>query len=270
MSNQKWISDIPFEAILTFRNFVKAGQLIRKQQLWKGFWQYGWVTKFLMLVLILAGVKFLMSISTLIQSSFLGDTVDAVAIGESLGERLENILGGLFFSGSWKYVLLILAEVLVFHLMRRTIELIGGGDQDDSFSAFLDAQKRMIKIAFYSWVMELVCTILIGIGLGILGLEVLKSPLGFLVQAYFLGFALTDNYFERYGISITESQKLNLQIIGVSLGLGSILYLLFLVPLIGPVLGTSIGAVAAGITLHQLELKQHFVLPEVIQQPKEK
>ena len=174
--------------------------------------------------------------------------------------RVEEYLGGLFIIGSWKYVILILGEVLVFHLLRRTIEILSGKEEDASFTAFLAAQKRMIAIAFFSWISEMVLTILIGVALSIIGFSFLKPVLVFLVSSYFLGFALTDNYFERVGLSIKESQRLNMQIIGVSLGLGAILYVLFLIPIVGPIFGTAVGAVAAAMTLYKLEQQGDLVI----------
>ena len=254
MEKQRKFSDIPFEILLTWRYFVEALKIIRNEKLWVGFWKYGWVTAILIIAGGIVGIQFLLGIGDLLRSIWSGSSSDEAGI-VTFGHQLENFLGGLFLVGSYKYVILILGEVLVFHLVRRTIEMLGGEKQDDSFIAFIHAQKRMIVIAFSSWIMELISTILISVAIGILGFDFLKPVFVFLVSAYFMGFTLTDNYFERNGVTVKESHKLNLNIIGVSLGLGVILSLLFLIPIVGPIFGTSVGAVAAAMTLFYLEKK---------------
>ena len=66
----------------------------------------------------------------------------------------------LFVIGGLKYVVLILAEVVIFHFARRTLEVITGEDVDNSFQAFLGAQKRMMGIAVYSFIMESIYSVL--------------------------------------------------------------------------------------------------------------
>ncbi|MBR9920272.1 MAG: hypothetical protein GYB31_05475 [Bacteroidetes bacterium] len=259
MEKPRRISDIPYEIFLTWKHFIEAFKFIREKRLWDGFWKYGWATAILIILGVLVGLQFFSEFWNLLSGVWTGlKTSDASLVST----RFQDFLGGLFLVGSWKYIILILGEVLIFHLLRRTIELLGGAEQDASFSAFIQAQKRMFTVALFSWVMELLATIFISVGLSILGLQAIKPVLVFLVSAYFLGFAMTDNYFERLGISITASHKLNLNIIGVSLGIGLVLYVLFLIPLIGPILGTSVGAVAAALTLYYLEQKGSLLVKQ--------
>ena len=114
-----------------------------------------------------------------------------------LGEETRHLVGGILlsresfiFSSGFKYVIFILMEIVIFHSVGKTIAIISEEeDRKPTFKIFLKAQIRMIKVAFESWIKEIIATIFISIALGFLGLQDLKSVLVFLVSCYFIGFA---------------------------------------------------------------------------------
>ena len=76
-----------------------------------------------------------------------------------------------------------------------------------------------------------------------------------IVQCFFLGFAIIDNYNEIYKMTIKQSFKFTQQYIGVALAVGVVVYMLMLLPLVGTVLAPLLGAVVSTMTMYQLEKK---------------
>ena len=174
----------------------------------------------------------------------------ASLVGDVFSESYQ-----FFFAGSYKYIVLIIMELLIFHVAIRTNEIITGHAEKLTPGLFLRAQIRMIKVVIFSFIMELIVSMLVSTGLSILSMSLLKSPLLFLVQCFFVGFALMDNYNEIRGVGIRDSFKYTRNFLGATTSIGLILYLLMLIPVIGPVVGTLLGAVATTLCLHHLEQK---------------
>ena len=87
-----------------------------------------------------------------------------------------------------------LVEVIIFHVSRRTLEIIAEKKGDTSFDTFVKAQIRMLKVIIRAWVLELIITSLIKVVFSIFGtLEFLQPIFIFGVQCYFLGFIVMDN-----------------------------------------------------------------------------
>ena len=59
------------------------------------------------------------------------------------------------FVGGMKYVMMMLLEVVIFHMVRVTLEKLTGQTSDLSFQAFFNAQIRMIKVSIRSYIMEI-------------------------------------------------------------------------------------------------------------------
>ena len=122
-----------------------------------------------------------------------------------------------------------------------------------NFKAFVRAQIRMLKVVVRVYVMELITTILASVVFGILGLgEWLESIAQFIVQCYFFGLVILDNYNEQQGMAIKESMQYSKNFTGVALVLGLVLYLLMLVPLVGVIAGTILVSVTGAIVMHKL------------------
>jgi len=264
---------MPFRLI--FQNFIpgffqalmeywESFYFIRTHRLWKGFLNYGWLIWILLIGGLLVGYKFL--------KVFLG-WFDRIRGGES--ENLFNSASmlfnsvaeegyELFFMGGMKYIILILMEVLVFHVSRRTLEVLTGEAQDVRFNTFIQAQIRMIKVVIRSWIKEFIAMLLIGAITGILDVDFVKAPLVFLIQCYYLGFAVMDNYNERYELTIKESIKRIEPHAGAAVGIGLIFYVFLLIPLVGAIVAPVLAAVAATLLMHEYEVQGRFklIVPE--------
>lgn len=232
----------------------KTVAFIREQKIWKGVFSYGWVSRVFIFLALLGGLKFLSLFVNWMEQLFSADDpIDAVA---SVGLFAKDLAVGsyemLFSSGS-KYIMLILLEVVVFHFARRTLEILSGNEAKSSWKDFVDAQIRMIKVAFRSWILEMIVLTILSVVFGILGfLDFIEPVLALGVQCYFLGFAVIDNYNEQFGLSIKESVAYSWQYLGVVLAMGLFFYLMLLIPFAGTIAGPCIAAVAVSVIMYKL------------------
>ena len=227
--------------------------MIRDRQLWKGVEGYGWVTKVLLVAAVILGASFIGQVVNWIQE--LSRVDSPISALSSFGNFAKNVaLDGYssFSSGLLKYVVLLLSEVLIYHFMQRSLQELVDKPVTTRFKAFFDAQIRMIKVTFRAWLMELVISIGVSIVFGFLGfIGFLEAPVLFLVQCYFFGVVILDNFFEQFDMKIEVSMKQCQQYLGVAVAIGLVLYLLMLIPLVGVVAGTILVSVTAAIVMNQ-------------------
>ncbi|MCB9283638.1 MAG: hypothetical protein H6563_06135 [Lewinellaceae bacterium] len=239
----------------------EAVPFIRKHRLWVGVLSYGWFSRFLLVVAFIAGLKFF---SVLVQWAG-GLKIDSpLAYGASMLDLFSRMFKEgyhLFFLGGMKYGILVLAEVLLFHVVRRTMEILKGEKLDSSFKAFIQAQVRMVQVSLMAWVLEMLVTTLVSAGLGIMDANWLKSPLSWVVQCYFLGYVVMDNYFEHYGVPVKQSAILVRRATGLALVVGLVAYVLLGLPVIGAILGPFIACIVSTLALFEMDVKNWILIP---------
>ena len=237
----------------TLSAIPEAWHMIRDRKLWRGVDRYGWVAKVLLVAGVLLGWSFLRQVFQWFGQ--LGSVDSPISALSSMGNLASSVaLEGYesFTSGFMKYVVLLLSEVLIYHFMQRALEEITDKPVSTRFQDFLDAQIRMLKVVFRTWIFELIATLGISIVFGIFGfLDWLEPAALFIVQCYFFGFVIMDNYFEQFDLSIRDSTEESRSLTGIALGLGIVLYLAMLVPIVGVVAGTIVVSVAAAIVMNQ-------------------
>lgn len=239
--------------MLALVSWRQAWDFVKEHQPWKGLRNYGWFVKLGVAGAIVFGFQFCSSLVNWVSN--LGIASQGLGLTSTMSSFYNNVALENFewiLSGGSKYLILVLLEVLVFHFTRFTIAFLTGKDSDSTFNAFINAEIRMIMVAIRCWVMETVIIFILGLALGIVGFESWKPLFAFFVQCYFVGFAMIDNYFECYGATIKESAKVIREFAGASVGVGIIAFGLMYVPLIGVVLATTLGAVAATIVMYKL------------------
>ena len=231
----------------------EAVDFVYKHRIWEGFWRYGWAAKILVLTGVIVGLKFLSIVFGWIRGADVSDPVSAISsMGNLMGQFAAEGYRFLF-AGSMKYIIVVILEILIFHISRRTLSILTGKDSDAGLDAFLGAQKRMIKVVIRSWIMEMIATVLIKIFFGIFGfIDLLQPVVIFLVQGYYLGFAVVDNYHEQFGLSIKESAEEMRRYAGVALAVGIFLQLAFAIPVAGTLGGPVIATVAATLAMYEL------------------
>lgn len=240
---------------ITLRKHVEAYHFIRKHKVWKGFWEYGWVSKIMMVLAILAGLKFLQIYFQWLSEAYDSDPITAISsVGGMMWEAVTEEYK-FFFAGGMKYMIVIFMEIVIYHASRRTVKLLTGQDEEATFKNFMKAQIRMIKVSFQSYIMEIIFTTLIGVAFSLSIFSFLgffKPVLIFIVQCFFLGFAVMDNYSEQFNRSIKESLKISREYLGIAIGTGLVLQIFFAIPGVGPLVGPFLSAVAVCLAMYAI------------------
>jgi len=254
--------------IFTLKKHRDAIDFIYKHRIWEGFWKYGWVAKLLVVIGVIIGMKFLSVIFSWFTQADTSDPIAVISsVGSLMGQMAEEGYEFLFLGGM-KYIMMIILEIVVFHVCRRTTAILTGQDSQASFDAFVKAQVRMIKVVIRCYIMEMIATILLKIFFGIFGfVDFLQPAFVFGVQCYYLGFVVMDNYFEQFSLSIKESVKYAQNFIGVALAIGLLLQGMFSIPIAGAIAGPFISAVA--VTLVLFELSDLHKRPSMAPEPEE-
>lgn len=236
--------------IHTVKTYREVFQFIMKNKLWKGFTEYSWVSNFMLLIGAIISLRFGGIIGNWVdQATTQGMSIASVGnlFSETFHEGKE-----LFMMSGFKYIILILLEVVIFHFARKTLEVLTGEAAQATLKDFITAQVRMFKVVIFSYTMETIFSIFAKMILSAVGLDYLEMIAVFFIQCFFLGFAVVDNYNEIYEMSIKNSFKYTRQYAGVAIGVGVVIYVLMLVPVIGAVLAPLLGAVTATMVMYEL------------------
>jgi len=235
---------------LAFQNLLISKDFAEEHRLWYGIMNYKWLSKVLFVSALLAGLILIGALG-----KWWNQVTTQMNMVSDFGKIVTSIFEGgynLFVVGGLKYIVLILAEVVIFHFVRRTIEVTTGDDIDNTFSAFIQAQKRMIRISIYAFFTETVYSAILKFGTSLLGISWV-DPVGiFFIHAFFVGFVLMDNYNEVYHLTRKESFRMAKRYMGVALVIGIPIYIIMMVPLLGTIVGPIMGAVAITLTMHTL------------------
>ena len=239
---QQWVAQF----LYTVKVYGKVPAFIRRKELWQGAGRYSWLTKFLMI----AAIILLFNYMDVILDWFRGvrhasDIRQVFSATGSLMSDFGSKTYNLMMHGSMKYVLLILGEVFIFHFCRRTLELLHGDMPDPTFDDFIKAQIRMFKVGIFCMIITPIIAAMASIPLEMANMGFAKKPLQFIIECYFLGFAVIDNYHEQFHLSIKESAKKTIQYTGVALAIGIAYYGLTHVKI--ELIGTLLGLVVAPI-----------------------
>ena len=239
---------------MSIQKAVKSSEFISDHKLWQGLNSYKWLSKLSFIAAVLFGLYFVGTAFDWI-SKFNEDQVGVLQAASGAFSEVFVTLKDFFLAGSFKYVILVLIEVVIFHFVRRTLMVVTGENIDTSFATFMTAQKRMIGVAIYALIMESVFSFLVKIPFWFTSFDFFEPVIVFLVQAFFTGFVIIDNYNEVYHMTIRQSARYAWLYAAVTTIVGGIVFLIMHIPLIGPVLGPVLGAVIAALSLHTLYLK---------------
>ena len=238
---------------LVFHYFRDAIPFIRENKLWKGLFEAKWFAH----LVVGAGLLIYLQLYWIAKKVFTNDHDGEVVLSSfaKLGSFFSETYDFLFV-GAFKYVVLILLEIFIFHFIRKTIEKLSGLQEPASFAAFKQALWRMVKITIRNFILETIFSWIAIAVLGLLGLSFLKVVVVFLIQSYFLGFTLIDNYHEIQNLSIKKSEELTRSFPGVAVAVGAGFTLLLAIPLIGPVIAPIVAGVTASRTMYDLQMDE--------------
>lgn len=280
--SKKNLAQVP----VALRVLASTPNFIKKHQLWKGFLDHKWI----MVVTILIMGTLSMTLYNDLQGYFSpseGINIDIdisnegfdagfQAIDEaaliSTEKAKESLKAGKkslsaakdklednhkpIFSGSYKFLILIFLEILIFHFAVGSNNILKNENRVLVFREFSRAQIRMIKVMARKWIFSLIIYIFLSIVSGILGLPMAVDFMMFFVYSFFLGFAFLDNYLEQFHFSIVRSSKHIQQHLGAATTFGIIASAGMSIPVIGPVLMPFIFAVAATIYGHEVAMEK--------------
>lgn len=237
------------EFFYTLLAFPRAWRFMRNHRLWEGLRQYGWVARALVIIGVLgAGYVIFEAIDWF--GSHAEAPLAAMMSNESLFVLWFVELTDSFSEGLLNWVTLVLLEVVIYHFMRRTLQIILKKNIENAhtFKPFLDAQVRMIIVSAIAIVVE---------GLILNVAEMINDGWLFWIFSLFirstmLGYVIADNYNEQFGLSIDQSRRnLYRGYIGICFGLGLPLLLMLKIPLFGTILGPLVTSVTAAIVLRE-------------------
>ncbi len=238
------------QAVDCFAILTETYEFIKEHRLWEGFFKNRWITVLTIFVSILFSI---IICSRLLDTSYISDllgeegaTVQRSGLGLLLMEGDK-----IFFSGGIKYLLLIVLEVLMFHVAVRTLSILRNQEITLDAKDFLRAEIRMVKVMIRSFILGLIPLIIFKIIFSILGISNLTNIPMFFVYSYYLGFAFFDNYNEQFGLTIKESAELTKENMGAAIMLGIAAHVILILPIIGAIIMPIFCAVAATLYAHK-------------------
>jgi len=244
----------PFSQILDAIYYLRISpDFIKNHRLWEGYWKVGWVARSTVILGAIICVFFFIDVSRGFQELM-------SPLPQYEAASLGNVMDKVYFDGGIKYLILILLEMVIFYFTVRTLDVVKGTETNTTPKDFIDAQFRMIKVSIRNYIQEIILGTLISIVLGIFGMDWIKSMALIMIQFYFIGFAFMDNYYEQNDLPIRESAKYIRTHVYAAIVIGAIGYLLFMVPLLGALLGPFICAVAATLYLHHKSITDESVV----------
>jgi len=237
------------EFFYTLLAFPRAWHFMRSHRLWEGLSQYGWVARALVMIGVLgAGYVIFEAIDWF--DSHADAPLAAMMSTESLFVLWFDELRESLSEGMLNWVTLVLLEVVIYHFMRRTLQIVLKKNIENAhtFKPFLHAQIRMIIVSLIALVAE---------GLILNAAKMIHEGWLFwffslFVRSTMLGYVIADNYNEQFGLSIDQSRRnLYRGYIGICFGLGLPLLLMLKIPLFGTILGPLVTSVTAAIVLRE-------------------
>lgn len=238
------------EFFYTLLAYPRAWRFMVNYRLWEGLRQYGWVARMLFGIGIVIGLYMFSEIWNWYESHE-QLSLSAMVVGQdSVLLKWGKDAYDSMSDGMLNWVTLILLEVVIYHFMRRTLQIILKKNVENAhtFKPFFEAQKRMVLVSFYAIMIETVVLAVFTDDESGWWYLLLSTAL----RSLLLGWAIADNYNEQFGLTIQQSTRnLRLHYIGICLGLGFPLFLMLKVPIIGTVLGPLAASVTAAIVLRE-------------------
>jgi len=233
----------------------RAYHFARENRVWRGLFEIKWVV---ILGLVLSAIISLKFISVFIdwfdQINNDQTQVTAFQSASMLAGNITEFGTELFISGSYKYMILIFVEIIIFYCVVNTLNILRNRNFRPQFNDFIKAQKRMIHVSVRAWILEITISFIIGTLLSVVGFSILKSPTILLIQFYFIGVVFLDNYTEQFGLTIKDSLAIINSHTGAAVGIGMVAHILFLVPLLGIVLAPILGGITAALYMNSQEI----------------
>ncbi len=287
------IAQIPY----AFKILLDTPLFIKNHKLWKGFLDHTWVLLFSIFIAILfTNILY----DDLHHYFFPSDKEGAIEINiDTTGESSEDLVKNIeeviedemevdnneleilepdflnkdevseekkhnsVFSGSLKFLLLILLEIIIFHFSVKTNNILKKENKLLEFNDFYKAEIRLIKIMGRNWLLGILMYVLVSVVCGITGTKYLSDTIMFCIYGFYLGFAFLDNYLEQFNFDINKSTKTIQKHFGAATVIGIFSSITMNIPIIGPLLVPFICGIAATRYGHAAKMED-FVFEETV------
>ena len=123
-------------------SYKRAYEFIRANRLWEGMTRYKAIIILLVIIGLVLGMKILNMMQNAVQSQ--GITQMGLTTTMSMVKDVAKESYNLLFFGGMKYLVLIFFEIIIFHFVRRTLEIKTGQEIKATYKGFVAAEIRMI------------------------------------------------------------------------------------------------------------------------------
>jgi CysZ protein len=151
----------------------------------------------------------------------------------------------------FKYILLTIASPIYAYISERTAEILTGQSYPFSINQLIKDIVRGIRLSVRNIFKQTMLTLLLLVLSFIPILGIFTAILIFIIDAYYYGFAMLDYNCERKKMNYQQSLIFVKAHRGLAIGNGIVFYLLFLIPVLGIIIGAPLSAIAATISLHK-------------------
>jgi CysZ protein len=239
---------------IAFNSYIDAFGLIRKHNMWGMFLLSG----LLYLIIIAAGAygvwAGMHSVSNYILDIGVVKKMDSY---KALHWLFSILIWGIYlasffvFFSVYKYVLLALGSPLYSYISEKTASAISGVEFRLDVQQLITDIVRGIRLSIRNFLKQSFYSVLLLI-LSIIPVVGLVSALLFIIlDSYYYGFAMLDYHCERQKMNTADSVQFVKQHKGLAIGNGLVFYALFLLPVIGIMIGAPLSAIAASISVHK-------------------
>ncbi len=239
---------------IAFNSYIKAIQLLNKKNMWG--------------LVLLSGLVYLLLIGVGAYGLYQGidyfvDWVLQIGWVHKMEEsyRLlkwlaKAIVVALYISSFvayfsiFKYILLTVASPLYAYISEKADSAITGKDVPFNLNQLIIDVVRGIRISLKNLLKQSWLTLVLWVLSFIPIVGLFSALILLMVDCYYYGFAMLDYNCERKKMSVSESLQFIQQRRGLAVGNGLVFYGLFLLPVIGIIIGPPLSAIAATISLY--------------------
>lgn len=254
-----------FEKIgVAFRSYGSAHRFIKKHKLW----HFVYIPGILNIILFYFTFNwFISSVASWVAGIFEMDCEDGTMAWFCLFVSSVAILLKFFvklflyaaFIGVYLTVYKSLLLIIYSPVLAYLIEIVDkkhlGVDEPFRMQQFIKDTVRGIVLAVRGLLVESLAVIVLFIMAFIPIINWIQPILLWIVIAYFLGVSMMDYTLERKGLNVRESINYSKKHKSLSIGIGSVFQLVFLIPFIGWMIAPTYSAVAAYFAVEELNSK---------------
>jgi CysZ protein len=239
-----------------FDSYLEAVRLLNKHRMWPLVLASGLIYLLLITVGIFGVYAGMHSIvDWVLDFSWIKKSQDIIALKWLIKVLMIGVYVAAFFFyfSLFKFILLAVASPLYGYISERTEAVLTGKEYAFSLAQLSRDIVRGVTLSIRNLLKQTFLTIVLLLLSFIPVVGLISAALIILLDAYYYGFAMIDYCCERKQMSAKESAHFVSQHKGLAIGNGLVFYVLFLIPVIGVVIGAPLSAIAATISMHNLK-----------------